>query len=546
MKASLLKKILIGSAGILAVLVSLGFRSDYLEIAKQLDIFTTLYKELHMNYVDQTDPADLMEAAIGGMISELDPYTQFWNEQDVENSKVSITGEYTGIGATVNFLEDKIIIVEPYKNLPADKAGLKAGDEITAINGIELSSSSENPGELLQGPPKSEIELNFIRQGQEHTTVLIRESVEIKAVPFYSLLKDKVGYIVLSQFNQHITEQTTAALEDLQRQGAEKIILDLRNNPGGLLSEAINVVNIFLPEGELITSTRSAVEKYNQEFYTTRQPVDTEIPLVVLINEGSASASEIVAGAFQDLDRAVVIGTRSYGKGLVQRPRNLSYGTQLKITISRYYTPSGRAIQTTNYKDKNIEAKSESIDSKTYREFKTRNGRSVYDGGGILPDIELTSSILSDVSNALLMQNIIFDFATQYYFSHDLISLQEFKFTDNDYQRFKNYLTAREFSYQTYTERRLNEAFLVAEHEGLDTLISESYQKLKADIEAVKKQQLQDSQKEIINLLSEEIIKRFFYREGLYQYQINNHPEIKIAQEILANDSLMKEILSGG
>lgn len=546
MRLSTRKKIVIGATGILVILASLGFRSDYLEIAKQLDIFTTLFKEVHMNYVDQTDPADLMENAIQGILSDLDPYTQFWNEQDVENSEITISGQYTGIGATVNILNDKIIIVEAYKNHPADKAGLKAADEITEIDGIRLSDFTENPGELLQGSPDSKINLKFKRQGQEHSTVLTREFVEIKAVPHYSLLEDNIGYMVLSQFNQHITEETIAALEDLQKQGAKKIILDLRNNPGGLLSEAISVANIFLPEGELVTSTKSAIEKYNQDFYTTRKPINTEIPLVVLINQNTASASEIVAGAFQDLDRAVVIGTRSFGKGFVQRPRDLSYGTQLKITISRYYTPSGRGIQTTYYNNQDVESRTARMDTEDYKEFKTRNGRSVFEGGGIMPDIELATSNLSEVTSALLFQDIIFDFATQYYYSHELSTYEDFEFTDTDYQRFKKFLEKREFTYQTFTERRLAEAFLVAEHEGLDSVISEGYHQLHTDITAAKKQQLDKNQAEISNLLSEEIIKRFFYKEGLFDYQVKHNLDIRKAREVLANDSLMKKILSRG
>ena len=295
MKKHIPKKLLLLSFSGLLLFASYGFRTDFFEIAKQIEIFTTLFKELNMNYVDETNPAELMDAAITGMLEDLDPYTHYWNEQDVETARINNSGEYTGIGATVAIRENHIIIVEPYKDYPADKAGLKAGDEITKIDDVVVADFEENAGELLKGAPNSKVLITYRRQGHTTTTTLTRGAVEIKAVPFYKLLKDGTGYIVLSQFNRNASSETTQALKELKEEGATRIILDLRGNPGGLLSEAINVSNIFVPEGELITTTKSVVEKYNKAYHTTRKAIDTEIPLAVLIDGRSASASDMRA-----------------------------------------------------------------------------------------------------------------------------------------------------------------------------------------------------------------------------------------------------------
>lgn len=544
MKKGIKKRIIIGCVGILLVFSSLGFRSDFFEIAKQLEIFTTLFKELNMNYVDETNPAELMDTAIKAMLRDLDPYTLYWNEQDVETSKINNSGEYTGIGATVNIRNNKITIVEPYKDYPADQAGLKAGDVIVKIGDIEVSQYDENAGELLKGTPNSTVQLTYTRQGETETTTLTRGAVEIKAVPFYKLLEDNSGYIVLSQFNRNASDEIISALKDLKESGADKIILDLRENPGGLLSEAINTANIFVPEGELITTTKSVVEKYNRTYHTTRKPEDTSIPLVVLINGRSASASEIVAGSLQDLDRAVIIGARSFGKGLVQRPKDLTYGTQLKVTISRYYTPSGRGIQALDYRNRDEEGNAIRRTTDDYKEFTTKNGRKVYDGGGILPDISMATSEYSEITNALLLENAIFDFATQYYYSNSIESQEDFEFTNRDFEIFKEFLDHSDFTYRTFTERHLEEALQLAENEGLDQAIYREYQSIKAAIEKAKKENLESKKQEIISLLSDEIIKRYFYKEGLYEYYVKNNPEIIEAKSILNDPNGLANILN--
>ena len=520
---------------------TVSFKSDFFEIAKQIEIFTTLFKEINMNYVDDTNPAQLMDSAIKSMLTDLDPYTNYWNEQDVEAARINNSGEYTGIGAAVKNGATGITIVEAYKDYPADKAGLKAGDLITKIGDIRVSDFKEDAGELLNGASETAVEITFVRQGKEQKTSLKRESVDLNAVPFYKLLEDNTGYIVLSRFNAKASTEVSRALKELKNQGAVKIILDLRGNPGGLLSEAINVSNIFVPANELIVTTRSAIEKYNKDYYTQREPIDTKIPLVVLVNGRSASASEIVAGAMQDLDRGVIVGARSFGKGLVQRPRELAYGTQLKITISRYYTPSGRCIQALDYRRRDENGRAVRTKVEDYNEFNTRNGRKVYDGGGILPDVKLETSEFSDITQALLLQDAIFNYATEYYYSHKVEDLKDFDFNDADFQEFKVYLRGSDFDYVTATEKELEELIATSEEENLELKFEASG--IRSQLEQHEIQELELRKPEIISLLKDEIIKRYFYKEGLYEYYTVNNPEIAKAREILNSENKYAEIL---
>lgn len=537
------KRILFPAIAILMLISTVSFKSDFFEIAKQIEIFTTMFKELNMNYVDETNPAELMDTAIKAMLDDLDPYTKYWNEQDVEAAKIRNSGEYTGIGASVKTIKDKIIIVEPYKGYPADKAGLKAGDEIIQIGDVKLADFDEDAGELLKGSSGTEVEITFKRQGETKKTILTRKEIEVDAVPFYTLLDDNTAYIVLSKFNNKASSETIKALETLKAKGADKVILDLRGNPGGLLGEAINVTNIFVPKGELITTTKSVVKKYNKEYRTKNSPIDTEIPLVVLVNGRSASASEIVAGSIQDLDRGVVIGARSFGKGLVQRPKKLTYGTQLKITISRYYTPSGRCIQALDYWNRDKNNNAVRIDEKDFKAYKTKNGRTVYDGGGIQPDIEMETSKYSKITTALLKSDAIFNYGTQYYYSHQLDKADGFKFSDSDFEDFKKYIKQSGFNFETDTEKALEKAIQTAGKENLDQDIADSYNALLAKIKNSKYKALDNHKAEITTLLTDEIIKRYFYREGLYNYYVANNPEVAKAKEILGNKSKYDKIL---
>jgi carboxyl-terminal processing protease len=537
------KKLLIPILAIGILFTTVSFKSDFFEIAKQIEIFTTLYKELNMNYVDEVTPALLMDKAIKGMLDGLDPYTMYWNEQQVEDARINNSGVYAGIGATAQAKKEKIIIIEPFQGYPADKAGLKAGDEIIKIGSIKVSDFEDDAGELLKGAPGSKVELTYLRQGKTNTTTLTREAIDIKAVTFYKLINNDIGYIVLTKFNNKTTQETKAALEALKLEGAKKIILDLRGNPGGLLNEAIDVVNLFVPKGEVITTTKSVIEKYNKTYKTRMEPFDIEIPLVVLVNGRSASASEIVSGGLQDLDRAVIIGGRSFGKGLVQRPKKLTYGTQLKVTISRYFTPSGRCIQALDYWNRDENGDPVRKEPKEYNKFITKGGRTVYDGGGILPDIELETAQFSPVTTALLKDNAIFDFATEYYYSHQITDWKNFTVTEVDFQNFIAFLQKNNFEYETETETKFAEALRRAEDDKLDKDITVSYNQLMAAIDGAKDKAVIEKKIEITSLLSDEILKRYFYRDGLYNYQIENNSEILEAVNVLNDEKRYKKIL---
>ena len=523
--------------------VGVSFKDDFFEIAKQIEIFTTLFKELNMNYVDETNPGDLMDKAVKGMLTSLDPYTVYFNEQDVVKFKINNTGEYTGIGAQITRKEDKLIIKEPYKNFPADKAGLKAGDEIIQIGDVLLSDFKDDASQLLKGAKNTKVDIKYIRQGKTYTTQIVLDEVAIKSVTFFGKIDDKTGYIVLSRFNQKASQETKDALEQLKKDGAEKIVLDLRGNPGGLLNEAVNICNLFVPKNETIVFTKSKIEKHNNTYKTSRDPVDTEIPLAILVNGKSASASEIVSGALQDLDRAVVIGSRSFGKGLVQRPVDLTYGTQLKVTISRYYTPSGRCIQALDYAHKDKNGIATKTEVKNYNAFKTRKGRTVYDGGGIQPDIEMEETKSSPITDALVKNDGIFNYATRYYYKNPNLGTQIPTISEADYQDFKQFLKGEKFSFDTETELALKNTLAVAKKEKIDESISKEYQQLQSALQKSEENLLDKNQKEIKNLMVDEIIKRYQYQEGLYQYYLKNNSEIKKAVSILNNSAEYKSIL---
>jgi carboxyl-terminal processing protease len=543
MKKILHKKILFPALAVVIFFGTTAFKNDFFEIAKQIEIFTTLFKEINMNYVDDTNPGDLMDTAIKSMLDDLDPYTQFYNEQDVEAARINNAGDYTGIGAKVLTLKDKLVIVEPYKNYAADKAGLKAGDEIIKVDKVTVADFKDDAANLLQGAAGTEVTVTYKRQGRTNTVNITRESLEIKAVPHYSMIDDKTGYIVLRKFNNKASSETISALRALKNQGATQLVLDLRGNPGGLLNEAVNVTNIFVPQNQLVVTTKSKVKKYNKTYYTKRDPVDTEIPLVVLVDGSSASASEIVSGALQDVDRAVVVGTRSFGKGLVQRPKPLTYGTQMKITISRYYTPSGRCIQALDYWNRDENGKATRTKKENYTAFKTRNGRDVFDGGGVQPDVDVEFSKQTPISKAILNENLVFNFATDYYYNNKVDNLKSFKLSDSDFKKFKNYLKTTGFNFETKTEKAIQNAINVAKDEGLDNVVNSEYNSLISTLKNYKSNAIDANKEQLKSLITDEIIKRYFYSEGLYTYYTVNNLEIKKALNILNNPSQYASIL---
>ncbi|NJB71455.1 carboxyl-terminal processing protease [Saonia flava] len=541
MKSLMNKRILVPVFALIFLVATTSFKSDFFEIAKQIEIFTTLFKELNMNYVDETNPAELMDTAIKNMLDELDPYTKFLNEQDVEAFKINNAGEYSGIGALVRSYDDRLLIVEPHKNYPADKAGLKAGDEIIQIGDIKVADFKENASDLLKGANNTSVEITYKRQGETKTTSITREGIEVDAVPYYKMVDATTGYIVLSKFNAKASKQTKEAIVALKNEGAEKLILDLRGNPGGLLSEAINVTNLFVPKGELIVTTKSKVKKFNREYHTKNKPVDMEIPLVVMVNGSSASASEIVSGSLQDLDRAVVMGARSFGKGLVQRPLKLTYGTQLKVTISRYYTPSGRCIQSLDYWNRDEAGKA--VKTTEFNDFTTRNGRKVQDGGGVLPEVEINTTKTNTLTRALLVNHVIFDYATKYYYENAVENINSFNFSDADYSSFKDYVSKSNFEFETKAEIAIKKAMMDEGNVLFGNEVENNYRSLLVEIEKSKIASLDKYQKEIRKNLEDEIVKRYFYREGLYDYYLKNDEAIMTATELLSNKAKYSDLL---
>ncbi len=522
--------------------VGVSFKNDFFEIAKQIEIFTGVFKTVNQNYVDETNAGEMMDIAIKNMLKELDPYTVFFNEQDVLKYKINNTGEYTGIGAMVQRKDGKVFLKEIYKGFPADKAGLKAGDELLQIGDVLLKEYQEDASQLLKGAKNTSVNIVYLRQGTTRKANIVLNEVEIKAVPYYALLKDKTGYIVLSKFNEKASAETKAALLDLKQQGATKIILDLRGNPGGLLHEAVNICNLFVAKNELIVTTKSKNVKYNLEYRTKNEPNDLEIPLAIIVDGKSASASEIVAGAIQDLDRGVILGSRSFGKGLVQRPLDLSYGTQVKVTISRYYTPSGRCIQALDYSKKDANGKAIKKAQKEYNAFKTKTGRTVYDGGGILPDVEISATKLAPTTETLLKNEAIFNFATELYYKNPTVSGIP-SVTDADFLAFKSYIHQEKIVLETETSKALKTVLENAKKEQIEEQITVAFKQLETALEKSQDAALEKNKEQIKKQLQEELIIRHQYREGLYLFYTKNNPEIEQAIALLNNTPQYQSIL---
>lgn len=516
-----------------------SYKNDFFEIAKQIEIFTNLYKEVNMNYVDEVNPAELMNTAIEAMLEDLDPYTVYWDEQQIQNARIRNSGSYTGIGAEIITTPKSIVIQNLIKDSPADKAGLKIGDEITKIGDIEVKDYNEDAGELLKGAPDSEVVLKLNRNSSIETVTLKRGIVKEKAVPYFKLLEDKTAYIVLSQFTRSASSEVIEAFQELKKEGATQVILDLRNNPGGLLSEAVNVSNVFIEKGTTITFTKSAIDKYNQSYTTQNKAIDTEIPVAVLINENSASASEIVSGSLQDLDRGVVIGSRSYGKGLVQRPKKLNYGTQAKITISRYYTPSGRCIQALDY----LDGKSIRKDESEYTEFKTKNGRSVFDGGGIKPDIEVAIEKESKLIKALKQDNLIFDFSVNYVNQNKGLTLDDFKLNKNLSDEFQKFIDKKGFKFESDTDKKIEELKATATSEDYLKSIETSLTELQKQLNKEKEKAFQKEEETLQKLITEGVLRKLGYDEAVYTYYTEEGEVIKEASSVLKNSNRYREIL---
>ena len=525
--------------------VSVGYKSDFFEVAKQIEIYTTLFKELNMYYIDETNPAELTENAIDNMLKDLDPYTQYYDEQGVEKARINAAGEYGGIGAATKIINGKLIITEPYEDAPADKAGIKAGDEIVEINNISIDQTSvEGAIFLLNGTLNSTVTLQLKRQGKTFRAELTRETIDVDPVPYHQMLDDEIGYISFIKFNTKASSRVKEAFEDLKAQGMKKLVLDIRGNLGGLLNEAVEITNFFVPKDEVVVTTKAKVKKWSDVYKTKRAPLDLEIPIVVLIDHYSASASEIVAGSLQDLDRAVIVGERSFGKGLVQRYRKLTYGTQLKLTISKYYTPSGRCIQELDYTHRDEKGNVPKFSDKEINSFKTKNGRTVYDGGGIEPDIKLKAIERTNATKALLKSDALFNYATNYYNNNtDVGSSKEFVFSDNDYQQFLDYLNSSNVVFEIDTEKMLEEVTKKAEKDGYKSKIEKEYQALLDKIRIEKIKELGPNKSEIKETLTNEIVRRYYYKKGEYIHKVHHDISIIEAVEILKDGNKYQKIL---
>ena len=542
MRFSYIKKTGVVVLTVLIFISTTAYRNDYFEIAKQIEIFTTLFKEINMNYVDETNPAKLMQEGLRHMLEGLDPYTTYLSEQDVESARMNRGGAYVGIGATVKESDKKLIVVEVFEGLPADEKGIKAGDEIIKIDGNEVAELEGVAQEFLNGKKNTNVSLLILSNGSIKTVVVKRAGIEPKAVPTAKILADGVGYIALDRFSKTASREVENALKVLIIDEAKGVILDLRNNPGGLLQEAVKIVNLFVQKGQLVVSTKSNIAAYNQEFRTTKQPLSLEIPLVVLINEKSASASEIVAGALQDLDRAVVLGTRSFGKGLVQRPKPMPYGGQLKVTISRYYTPSGRCIQALDYRNRGEDGKASRYQEINYKAFQTQNGRTVFDGGGVSPDVLGEKKESSTFINRLIKSAVVFNYVNNYYHNNSLDDIKDFKLSKSDFNQFKKRSYGSQVFLKDETVTYLNGFSSIIKDAGLAGL-DDKLKELNGVLNKSKVELMDHHKEEIIYVLEKEIVRRFYYRKGMYEYYLLKNEDVIRAQSLLNNIEAYLSIL---
>jgi carboxyl-terminal processing protease len=532
------------------VLLSLGFvalKDKEFEIIKNLDIFYSLFREVDRFYVDETQPKKLIESAIEGMLSSLDPYTNYIPEEDMEDFTFMTTGEYGGIGALIRKAGDYAIISEPYESFPAQLAGLRAGDTILTIDGISTRGKDiSTVSDLLKGTPGKELKIRIKRLGSKTILEknLTRQKITIPNVPYYGIISENIGYMCLSNFTKDAGKEAREAIVQLKNMGAGAVILDLRGNPGGLLIESVNVANVFIPRDQEIVSTRGKVKQWDNTYKTTADPVDTEIPLIVLVNRGSASASEIVAGALQDLDRAVIIGQRTFGKGLVQTTRPLSYNSQLKVTTAKYYIPSGRCIQAVNYTDRNEDGSVGNIPDSLIREFNTQNGRKVYDGGGIAPDILLEPQVMGNITVSLYSKNLIFDYATAYAAGHESVEdLTELQISDQEYKDFLRFLEGKSYDYTTRSDDELVKLFNTAKQEKYYDLAQNELEALKKKLTHDKSKDLQTFSQEIKDLIYEEIASRYYFQKGRIKASLKDDPSLAKAVEVLNNPQFYISLL---
>jgi carboxyl-terminal processing protease len=517
------------------------------EVIKSMELMDLIYQHLDMYYVDEPKPGTLSKFAIDAMLKELDPYTVYYHESNMEDYLLMTTGQYGGIGAVIRKIGDYTYIAEPYEGNPAQKAGLKAGDKILSIDGRDMKAKkSDEVSASLKGPKGSTIQVKVLRNnGDEVTIPITRDEIKIPHIPYTGMVSETVGYINLNTFMQPTTAaDVKAAVLDLKSKGMKELVLDLRGNGGGLLIEAVKIVNLFVKKGQVVVTTKGRVEEENRVYKTLDEPVDLNIPLVVLVDEGSASASEIVAGSLQDLDRAVIIGNTSYGKGLVQRTYDLKYGSKIKLTIAKYYTPSGRCVQRLEYYDKESGQKPKAIPDSLIKVFKTVNGREVIDARGIEPEITIKEKEYSRLTAMLVGNNLVFNYATDYFYSHPTIAeAGKFTLSDADYEAFKQLAIKDTFDYSTASEEMLKKMKETAEEEGYFDDAKAQYEELMKKVVPSKERDLEKFKEEIKTIIENEIISRYYYQKGRTIDAFRNDDYLKKAIEILKNTKEYNTIL---
>ncbi len=520
----------------------------YFEIAKNLDIFAMLFKEVNNLYVDDVNPNKLVRNGIDAMLNSLDPYTNYIPEDEVEDFRTLNTGQYGGIGAVTRVIGHRTLITMMYDGYPAIKGGLKIGDEVLKLDEVELSKISvEEANHLMRGQVGTNISVTVRRFGMKDPIRLEfkREKIKISNVPYFGMIADNIGYVQLSDFTPDAGKEVKNAVVSLKEKGAKGIVLDLRGNPGGLLSEAVNICNIFLPKGKPVVSTKGKIPSNNINYETLNTPTDLDIPVTVLINRGSASASEIVAGTLQDYDRAVIVGERSYGKGLVQIPRPLSYNSQVKITTAKYYTPTGRCIQVLDYSHRRDDGSVASVPDSIKKAFKTTQGRTVYDGGGIDPDIALPTEMAATISHVLNANGYIFDYGTLYASKHPTISpAKEFGLTDAEYMEFVNWVKLKEYNYRTALELKLSLLTAEAKSERFYEDLKPQIEQIQSRLAESRKNDLATYKDQIRNLLEEDIVARYYFERGQVEVSFKQDEEIKKSMEVLNNPAQYRKILN--
>ncbi len=520
----------------------------YFDIAKSLDIYATLFKEVNTYYVDEIEPQKLVKKSIDAMLESLDPYTDYIPEDEVESFRITTTGQYGGIGAMIGIINKKAVITHPYRNFPAYKSGLRVGDELLSVDGKPVRGKTTSEiSSFLKGQPKTDVEVKVKRLGEKDdlTFKIKREKISVTNLTYAGMIDNQVGYLKLDDFTPGASREVSEAINALKNKGANSLILDLRDNPGGLLHEAVNIVGLFVPKGEEVVSTKGKVQEWNKIYNTLNNPVDTDIPLVVLVSEGSASASEIVAGALQDYDRAVLVGKKTFGKGLVQTTRPLAYNSQLKVTTAKYHIPSGRCIQALDYTHRKADGTVLKVADSLKTAFTTRNGRKVLDGGGLDPDVEVDEPYRGTISSGLVASGLVFDFATRYVQQNPKTpDLKHFSLTDADYEKFVAFLKDSRFAYSTPLERSTKQLIEAAKQEKFFPEIEASLNDLKTKIETGKQDDFRRFRPEIKQLVEEQIAFHYGLYEGQADVALKNDPAVQQAKNILHDRATYSKILA--